>query len=109
MLKITPVPKEKRTETYWKELNKVVDPEVGIGVVDMGLIYDVKIDKDDNCIVYMTLTSPSCPVGPMLLQQVEDQMRIYKDLNSVQAQIVWDPYWSQEMIDEDLREMMFGA
>ena len=52
--KFFPVPKEQRTQPYWAILNTVLDPELGIGVVDLGLIYDIKM-KDDHMIVTMTL------------------------------------------------------
>lgn len=108
MPKITPTPSEKRTEPYWRELNKVIDPEIGMGIVDLGLVYQVKIDKKQNCKIIMTLTTPTCPVGPMILQQVEDRMRMYRDINTIEVELVWDPAWTNEMIDEELREMMFG-
>lgn len=108
MPKIKPVPKEKRNEPHWKELNKVIDPELNLGVVDLGLIYDVKIDKKGNATVIMTLTTPACPVGPMIIQQVEDRMRLYANIKSVQTELVWDPAWNQNLIDPDIRELMFG-
>lgn len=108
MSKIIPIPKEKRSESYWKELNKVIDPEVHIGIIDLGLVYQVNIDKKGHAQVIMTLTSPSCPVGPIIIQEVEDKMRIQPGVESVEVQIVWDPIWNQNFIDQDLREMMFG-
>lgn len=108
MTKIIPTPPAKRTEPYWRELNKVIDPEINMGIVDLGLIYQVKIDKKGHATVIMTLTTPSCPVGPMIIQQVEDRMRLYKDIESVEIELVWDPAWNQEFIDEELRELMFG-
>ncbi len=108
MAKIIPTPPAKRTEIYWKELNKVIDPEINIGIVDLGLVYQVKIDKKGNCKVIMTLTSPACPVGPMIIKQVEDRMRLFKDLKNVNIEIVWDPFWTQEMIDPEIRDLMFG-
>ena len=106
--KIVPTPKEERKSPHWKALNRIIDPEVGIGIVDLGLIYQINIDDDSFAHVIMTLTSPSCPVGPMLLQQVEDAMRIQEDVEDVQVEIVWDPFWTQERIDPDIRELMFG-
>lgn len=102
-----PLPKSLRIESYWKELNKVIDPELNLGVVDIGLIYDVQI-KNGNAKVFMTLTSPACPVGPMLIGQVEDRMRLYKDIKNVKVEIVWDPVWTQEFMDPDIRDLMFG-
>ncbi len=56
----------------------------------------------------MTLTSPACPVGPVLMQQVEDRLRLYNDVHSVETELVWDPAWTQDLIDPDIRELMFG-
>lgn len=78
-----------------------------MGVVDLGLIYNVKIDKKNNCTIYMTLTTPSCPYGPIVLQQIYDRMRLYKNINEINVEIVWDPAWNKEMIDPDIRELMF--
>lgn len=105
--KITPTPKEKRLEPYWKELNKVIDPELNIGIIDLGLVYNIKI-KTGHAHVIMTLTSPACPVGPLIIQQVEDRLHLYKDVKSVEVEIVWDPFWTQEMIDPDIRDLLFG-
>lgn len=109
MTKEYPVPPEKRTQDYWKKLNTVIDPEVGIGVVDLGLIYDVDINKQGEAHIKMTLTSPACPVGPVLVQQVEDTMLTQvKGVTKASVEITWEPTWNQEFIDEDIREMMFG-
>ena len=111
--KIVPVPKEKRTQEYWQRLNEVIDPELHIGLVDLGLIYDVEIRKPKAkstdqtvAIVYMTLTSPMCPAGPVLILQVEDAMRLLPDIDHVEVQIVWDPPWTSQMIDPDIRDLM---
>lgn len=106
--KTFPTPKEKQTEAYWKELNKVIDPELGFGVVDLGLIYAVEIDKDKKAKVTMTLTTPTCPVGPYLIKQVENTMRRIKNIKDVNIIIVWDPMWTEDRIDEEIREMIIG-
>ncbi|MBI5754266.1 metal-sulfur cluster assembly factor [Candidatus Peregrinibacteria bacterium] len=102
-----PVPRELRVEPYWQELNKVIDPEINLGVVDLGLIYDVQI-KAGKCKITMSLTTPACPYAPALLKQIEDRMRLYKDIKSVELKIVWDPVWSQDFIDPDIRDLMLG-
>lgn len=102
-----PVPHELQTEPYWKELNKVIDPELNMGIIDLGLIYDVEIKKS-HAHIKMTLTSPACPVGPYILKQVEDRMRLYRDIKSVEIELIWDPVWTQERIDPDIRDLMFG-
>lgn len=102
-----PVHRELRVEPYWQELNKVIDPEINLGVVDLGLIYDIEI-KNGKCKITMSLTTPACPYAPTLLKQIEDRMRLYKDVKSVKINIVWDPVWSQDFIDQDIRDLMLG-
>ena len=102
-----PIPRKLRKEPYWQELNKVVDPEIDLGVVDLGLIYDIQI-KNGQAKIIMTLTTPACPYGPTLLKQIEDRMRPYKGIKSVKLKIVWDPIWTQEFIDPDIRDLMLG-
>ena len=100
-----PVPKEKRTEEYWKLLNKIIDPDLGIGIVDLGLIYKVDI-KDHTATVEMTFTTPSCPLGPYLISEVERKMTEYKGVEKVYVEIVWQPFWSQDLIDPEIQELM---
>ena len=104
--KILPIPKAQRTEPYWALLNTVLDPELGIGVVDLGLIYDVE-EKDGHIVVTMTLTSMGCPVGPSLMNSVQTEMERYLGAEDVTVNLVWEPVWSREMIDDDVRAMLF--
>ena len=105
---IIPVKKEDRKGPYWESVNEVIDPEVGIGVVDLGLIYQINQDKEGHTTIVMTLTSPACPVGPVLVQQIQDQLQQFPEVSSVETEIVWDPVWTQDRIDPDIRELMFG-
>jgi metal-sulfur cluster biosynthetic enzyme len=98
---------EPLTSKYWKELNKVVDPELNIGIVDLGLIYRIKI-KDKNAVVTMTLTSPTCPMANLIIEQIEAHMRTFTNLKNVQIEVVWDPPWDKSMINPEIREIMFG-
>lgn len=104
--KILPIPKEQRTQPYWALLNTVLDPELGIGVVDLGLIYDVE-EKDGHITVTMTLTSMGCPVGPSLMRSVQTEMERYLGSEDVTVNLVWEPVWNRQMIDEDVRAMLF--
>lgn len=103
-----PVPKKERKGSHWKQLNTVIDPELDIGIVDLGLVYDVIIDKKGLATVKMTFTSPACPVGPVLVMQVEDVMRTIKSIKDVKVDVVWDPMWNGDMVDEDIRDMLMG-
>ena len=101
---ITPL--EERNSHYWTELNEIIDPEVGIGIVDLGLIYNISISEDGEAHILMTLTSPACPVGAVLQQQVHDRMIILDDIISCYVELTFDPPWTSDMIDPNIREMM---
>ena len=101
-----PIPKEQRTQPYWALLNTVLDPELGIGVVDLGLIYDIE-EKSGHITVTMTLTSMGCPVGPSLMRSVQTEMERYLGEEEVTVNLVWEPVWSRQLIDPDVRAMLF--
>lgn len=103
-----PRPADQRQEKEWKLLNRVIDPELGIGIVDLGLVYDLKVQKDLITVV-MTLTSPGCPVAPIILQDIETTLLAFNPkLKGVQTEIVWEPVWTHQSMDPDLRDMMLG-
>lgn len=102
-----PTPPEKRTGPYWTLLNQIIDPELFIGLVDLGLIYKITVKKKSEITVLMTLTSPACPVGPHILREVEDKLRRQKGIEKVFVDITWDPPWNQDMINPDIRDLMF--
>jgi metal-sulfur cluster biosynthetic enzyme len=100
-----PRPASKRTEPFWKELNKVTDPEINLGIVDLGLIYDIKINKTQKATVDMTLTTPSCPYAPMIIQDVDSTMRKIKGIKDVEIRIVWEPIWTDALMDPNIKLM----
>ena len=83
-------------------LRSVLDPELHMNIVDLGLVYGVEI-KDGEVIVKMTLTSPGCPYGPYLLHQVKDTVLSLKGVKDAQIEVVWDPPWGPEKMSEDVR------
>lgn len=96
-----------------KALNEILDPEIGIGIVDLGLIYGVNLEKlpSGKCdaIIIMTLTSMGCPVGPMIMEQVESMVpQLVPTIESTSVQIVWDPAWSPDRIKPEIKDMLFG-
>ena len=93
-------------EEIVEALRLIIDPEIHYNIYDMGLIYDVRINGF-FVDVDMTLTSPGCPFGPMLIHQVKEAIR---DLGAeeVNLEIVWDPPWSPDrMTDEAKLELGF--
>ncbi|MDO8499270.1 MAG: metal-sulfur cluster assembly factor [bacterium] len=102
-----PVPKAERVGAYWEALNNVIDPELGIGIVDLGLVYDVEV-VGKHVTVTLTLTSMGCPVGPSIMRMVQMEMEQYMGSEEVTVKLVWKPVWSKELIDPDIRAMMMA-
>jgi metal-sulfur cluster biosynthetic enzyme len=91
-------------EDVLEALKDVVDPELGINVVDLGLIYEVQLDDDTNAVINMTLTSAACP----LTDVIEDQTRQALEgvVNDHRINWVWMPPWGPDKITDDGREML---
>ena len=81
-------------------LTNVYDPEIPVNIYDLGLIYDVIVDEDNNVDVKMTLTTPNCPVAESLPMEVENTVKEVKDVKKVNLELVWDPPWDKSMITE---------
>jgi len=92
---------------YLEVLNQVLDPETGIGIVDMGLIYNVE-EQDGKVDVTMTLTSMGCPAGAQITADIEGMLRTQPQVKEVKIEIVWEPAWNPEMIQPDVRAMLWG-
>ncbi len=84
-------------------LREVYDPEIGVNIVDLGLIYGVANEGGGKIKVTMTLTTPGCPYGPQLLQEIDYILRNAKGVKEVDIEITWDPPWSMEMVSEEIR------
>jgi len=92
---------------YYEPLNQILDPDTGIGIADMGLIY--KVRKHGNILVVtMTLTSMGCPAGPYFIEEIEKMLGAQPGINDVQVEIVWEPAWTPDNMKPELREMLFG-
>lgn len=89
-------------EAVMKKLKEVKDPEMNISIVDLGLVYDVKIDKG-MVIVEMTLTSPACPIGPLIIESVEESIKKIAGVKGVNVNLVWEPAWSTDMMTEEAK------
>jgi metal-sulfur cluster biosynthetic enzyme len=89
-------------EDLTEALNAVEDPELGMGIVDLGLVYDVTIEGANATITY-TLTSMGCPVGPYIAEQIETVARGAEGIAEVATELVWTPPWSPERMSEDAK------
>ena len=85
-------------------LKDVYDPELGINIVDLGLVYDAIISEENDVQVVMTLTSMGCPLGPVIFDEVQRALGGLMGIGSVDVKIVWSPPWSPDMMSEDARD-----
>jgi len=83
-------------------LKDVIDPELGVSIVDLGLIYDVRFE-DGEAEVDMTLTSPGCPMAPIIDKQIKEAIKKVKEVKKLRLELVWDPPWSKELMSEELK------
>ena len=89
-------------------LRKVVDTEIGINIVDLGLIYDVNVNEENDVQVLMTLTAPNCPFGEMILMESEMAVRSVKDVNIAQINLTFDPPWNPDQHVSDEAKYQMG-
>jgi metal-sulfur cluster biosynthetic enzyme len=87
-------------------LRKVKDPELGLNIVDLGLVYDIAVDPNNNVHVDMTLTSPGCPAGPQIMTDAERVLQGLPDIGDVELNLVWSPFWTPERIEPRVRAYM---
>lgn len=93
-------------DTVRKALRGVRDPELNLNIIDLGLVYEITISDEADVLVQMTLTSPGCPVGPEITRDVHDTVNDLEGVNSVEVEIVWEPYWTPERIDPRVRAFL---
>lgn len=86
-------------------LHRVLDPEVGINVVDLGLVYGVALDGDDVR-VDLTMTTPACPLGDTLVRETQTALRDAGVSGHVDVNIVWDPPWTPERLSPAARDQL---
>jgi metal-sulfur cluster biosynthetic enzyme len=92
-------------ETVRTTLRQVKDPELDLNIIDLGLVYGVEI-TDGDIRIDMTLTSPGCPAGPMITNDVYRVLRALEGVKDVTIEIVWEPYWTPERIEPKVRALM---
>jgi metal-sulfur cluster biosynthetic enzyme len=92
-------------ESVYEALKTVYDPEIPVNVVDLGLVYDVKVNGGD-VYVQMTLTFPGCGMGPFIGQQAEWAIQDIEGVDEVEIEMVFDPPWSPDLISEEARSQL---
>jgi len=86
-----------------KVLKECYDPEIGISLVDLGLIYDVQV-KGDKVHIKMTLTTPGCPMHAHMVNDVEQKVKKMKGVKGVKVELVWDPPWTPERMSKEAKK-----
>ena len=96
-------------EEVFEALRPIVDPEMNVSIVDLGLIYDVEAEEEDSRLrVKMTLTSPMCPVGPQIMGAVHTTCLQMEEVEDVDIQLVWTPPWDPRVMATEDVKMMLG-
>lgn len=88
-------------------LKTVYDPEIPVNVWDMGLIYEINIDVQNNVTILMTVTAPNCPVAETLPVEIKNEIESnVPDVNSVDVRITFDPPWDMSMLTDEAKDML---
>ncbi len=94
-----------RVEAVRQELRGVMDPELGISIVDLGLVYYIEIE-DTLATVTMTLTSPGCPAGGQILMSAQNAAEAAEGVEKAEVNLVWKPFWTPDKVDPAVRAML---
>jgi metal-sulfur cluster biosynthetic enzyme len=92
-----------RNQTIIDALMNCTDPEIGLSIVDIGLIYNIKIDPNNNIDLTMTMTSPMCPVTSVILADAQLRVQAVPGAGNVNIDLVWDPMWNPEMMSDEVK------
>ena len=88
-----------------KALKQIDDPEIGINIIDLGLVYEVNLEANKDVQIVMTLTTPFCPIGPSLKQQIGNVLRRdIQEVDKVDVQFTFNPPWDKEMMSEEAKD-----
>jgi metal-sulfur cluster biosynthetic enzyme len=93
-------------DTVRKALRGVKDPELGLNIVDIGLVYDVAVSDAGDAHIQMTLTSPGCPAGAEIIQDVKNVVGDLEGIESVEVELVWEPFWTPDKMDPRVKAFM---
>jgi len=92
-------------EAIRERLKEVYDPELGVNIVDLGLVYEIQF-HDGNAVVEMTLTTPGCPMHDTISGGVERALMSIPEVHTVKVDVVWEPAWSPSMMSDEAKEQL---
>ncbi|MBQ9660299.1 MAG: DUF59 domain-containing protein [Bacteroidales bacterium] len=84
-------------------LQQVYDPEIPVNIYDLGLIYELNIDKEHKVFIKMTFTAPNCPMADEVLAEVQHSVENTPGITGCEIELVWDPVWDQSMLSDEAR------
>jgi len=90
-------------QQIWDQLKTCYDPEIPVNIVELGLIYDLRIDESENSKkvnIKMTLTAPGCGMGPVIADVVERKVNGIENISEVNVELIWEPMWTRDMMSE---------
>tara|TARA_B100000929_G_scaffold181777_1_gene143877 strand:+ start:2412 stop:2723 length:312 start_codon:yes stop_codon:yes gene_type:complete len=94
---------EELGEKIVKVLKTIYDPEIPVDIYELGLIYDVFVNEDNNVKVIMTLTTPNCPVADSLPLEVEDKVKSLTEVTDAKVELTFDPPWNRDLMSEEAK------
>lgn len=98
--------KEELRNAVWSKLKEVIDWEIGLDVITLGLVYDIQVDEQSNVKVVMTMTTPMCPLAGSILADAEMKVRSIEGVGDVQVELTFDPPWTPDRIDPLVRKQL---
>ncbi len=101
---VTPTP---HNEAWLQALHEVIDPEIGISIVDLGLVYAVEL-REARLEVVLTMTTPACPLSAVIEGQVREALLALDDVDEVRVAVVFEPAWNPSMMSETARKQLGG-
>ena len=97
-------------EAVFEALKNVIDPELFVNIVDLGLIYEVNLsdgeEEKTNVQIDMTMTSPMCPAGPQLISNSKQVISTLEEVEDVEVKVVMDPPWTPDLMTDDARDQL---
>ena len=90
-------------ESEGEEIKKIFDPEIPVDIYELGLIYDVFVNEDNEVKILMTLTTPNCPVAETLPQEVEEKIKSIDEVKTAEVEITFDPPWTKDLMSEEAK------
>lgn len=93
-------------EDIREQLKEVIDPELDINIVDLGLIYEVEVDEENNVDILMTLTTPGCPLHGVFDEMVKKELQNLDEIGDIEVELTFEPRWSPEEMSDEAKDKM---